>query len=300
MLAVTVDVEDWYHIPSVCGSPFSVFKDTNEFFKKWNKRYDYLSEPTKRVLDLLDDMDVTATFFVVADVVEHYPGLLESIIVRGHEIGCHGLYHSLKIHPKTKEPLMSINEFKQRTLKAKINLEKVCRNKIIGYRSPGAYVGGWMLDILVDLDFKYDSSVCVNSIYNKTDSSLKNVNTYPYYPKKGSLEPGKKRNFIEFPWSYYEIFGVRVPTSGGPTLRFLGDGVVLRGLKQSLNKGHTLFYFHPIDLSREKFPNIGKGRPFYWAIKGEIIERRIIKVLKTFRKMNVRMSPMSECLGDML
>ena len=49
----------------------------------WNGRYDYLTEPTKRVLDMLDEYDIKATFFVVADVVEHYPGLVESIVERG-------------------------------------------------------------------------------------------------------------------------------------------------------------------------------------------------------------------------
>lgn len=49
MLAITVDIEDWYHIPSVTGSPFSKFRDVDEFFKKWNQRYDYLTEPTMRV-----------------------------------------------------------------------------------------------------------------------------------------------------------------------------------------------------------------------------------------------------------
>jgi peptidoglycan/xylan/chitin deacetylase (PgdA/CDA1 family) len=65
--------------------------------EKWNGRYDYLSlrKPTRSVLDLLDEYEVTATFFVVADVVDHYPGLVESIAERGHEIGCHGLHQKL-------------------------------------------------------------------------------------------------------------------------------------------------------------------------------------------------------------
>jgi hypothetical protein len=33
--------------------------------------------------------------FVVADVVDHYPGLVEEIAERGHEIGCHGLQQKL-------------------------------------------------------------------------------------------------------------------------------------------------------------------------------------------------------------
>jgi peptidoglycan/xylan/chitin deacetylase (PgdA/CDA1 family) len=77
---------------------------------------------------MLDEYEVTATFFVVADVVEHYPGLVESIVERGHEIGCHGLHHACKIDPKTKEPLMSVNEFEGRTLEAKEMLEGVCKD----------------------------------------------------------------------------------------------------------------------------------------------------------------------------
>ena len=56
-LSITVDVEDWYHIPSVTGSPFSVYRDVDEFFDKWEGRHDYFSEPTGRVLDLLDEFD---------------------------------------------------------------------------------------------------------------------------------------------------------------------------------------------------------------------------------------------------
>ena len=85
---------------------------------------------------MLDEFDVKATFFVVADVVEHYPGLVESIVERGHEIGCHGLHHACKIDPKTKESLMSVKEFEGRTKKAKRMLERGCREEVIGYRAP--------------------------------------------------------------------------------------------------------------------------------------------------------------------
>ena len=60
-LSITIDIEDWYHIPSVTGSPFSVYRDVDEFFDKWKgRRYDYLSlrKPTRRVLDLLDEFDI--------------------------------------------------------------------------------------------------------------------------------------------------------------------------------------------------------------------------------------------------
>ncbi len=279
-LSVTVDLEDWYHIPSVCSSPYSVYRSVNEFFQKWNGRYDYLTEPTKRTLDILDEYNVTATFFVVADIVEHYPGLVESIVSRGHELACHGLNHACKIDPETKSQLMSKDEFEQRTFSAKKILEKISGEKVVGYRAPNALIGGWMVDSLEQIGFRYDSSVSVNSLYNKTDSDLETVSTVPYYPIENGLEVGIDRNFIEFPWAYYQnIF--RIPACGGPILRFFGASLVLNGLIQSLKRGHTIFYFHPLDISCSEFPSVGNQRPFYWCLKGKLIEKRIRYILKT-------------------
>lgn len=295
-LSITVDIEDWYHIPSVCGSTFSVYRDVEDFFEKWEGRYDYLTDPTKRVLDLLDEFNAKATFFIVADIVEHYPGLLESIVSRGHEIACHGLHHACVIDPNTKKALLSPEEFEKRTLKAKRILEKLSGEKILGYRAPNAFVGGWMLDSLEKIGFKYDSSVCVNSIYNKTDSSLKGVSTFPYHPEPNGLTPAcetSHRQLVEFPWAYYDFCGFKIPTSGGPMLRFLGANMILKGLKQSLKRGNTVFYFHSIDLSPEVFPNVGNGRPMYWAIKGKLIENRIRHILSNLN--NVNFIPLNAC-----
>jgi peptidoglycan/xylan/chitin deacetylase (PgdA/CDA1 family) len=294
-LSVTIDIEDWYHIPSVCSSPFSVYRNIEEFFENWNTSYDYLTEPTTRVLNLLDEYRIEATFFVVGDVVKRYPGLVESIVERGHEIGCHGLYHACKIHPKTKMPLISPEEFKERTLRAKEMLEKICKERVIGYRAPNALVAGWMLDNLERMGFKYDSSVCVNSIYNKTDSNLRGVSSVPYYPERSCLDAGDDRDFIEFPWSYYNLGGFGIPTGGGPMLRFLNSGLMLKGLNQSLKRGHSVLYFHPIDISNSKFPGVGRGRPLYWLFKGEMVEKRIRHILTSLR--HVKKVRLGDALG---
>ena len=289
-LAITVDIEDWYHIPSVCGSPFSVYRDVDEFFEKWTERYDYLTEPTTRVLALFEKYNIRATFFVVADVIQHYPGLVESIADHGHEIACHGLHHACKIDSKTKKPLLSPSEFEKRTKQAKTMLEKVSGENVIGYRAPNALVGGWMLDSLENIGFKYDSSVCVNSIYNKTDSDLAGVSSTPYFPQKNSLRPAERRDIIELPWAYYDM-GFKIPTSGGPMLRFFGANILLSGLLQSLRRGTTVLYFHPIDISLEKFPEIGNGRPLYWLFKGKIIENRIRYILNRLTEKGVSVGP---------
>ena len=144
----------------------------------------------------------------------------------------------------------------------------------------------------------------MNSLYNKTDSSLEGVSSYPYYPKKNGLEIGEEngKKIVEFPWAYWNVFGFnfnfKIPTSGGPMLRFLGAQVILKGLKQSTKRGHTVFYFHPIDISEEKFPEVGKGRPLYWIVKGKLVERRIRYILKNLKDVNNVC--LSEALGQKL
>ena len=293
MLAVTVDVEDWYHIPMVTGTTFSKYKDVQEFLQNWKGRYDYLTEPTGRMLQILDDFNLKATFFVVADVTELYPGLVEQIASRGHEIACHGLHHACKTSSRTKEPLMSQGEFEERTVRAREMLEKASGQKVIGYRAPAAYVSGWMIDSLEKLGFKYDSSVSVNSLYNKTDSVLRGVDSRPYYPRVGRLEPGDKRGILELPWPYLD-FGLKFPTGGGPMLRFFGARYIMLGLKQSLKRGPTIFYVHPIDICEERFPvGFSRHRPFFWAIKGWIVESRIRWILNNLDTRLV-------CCRDML
>ncbi len=36
--------------------------------------------------------------------------------------------------------------------------------------------------------------------------------------------------------AYWNVFGFKIPTSGGPMLRFLGARIILKGLKQSLRR----------------------------------------------------------------
>lgn len=286
-VAVSVDVEDWYHVPAVTGSSFAAYDSVDSFFEAWDDRYDYLTAPTHRTLDLLDDLGVRATFFVVADVVERYPGLVETIADRGHEIGCHGLHHDNAVDSDTKAPRFSETDYERRIDEAKRILEDASGQEVTGFRAPGAYVGGWTLDVLDDLGFEYDSSVAVNSLYNKTDSALGGVDTAPYSPARGTLVPGganSDREFTEYPWPYYDVAGVKLPTGGGPMLRLFGHRLVERGLRQSLRRGHTGLYFHPLDVARESFPSVGNNRrrPGYWAFKGERTERRIRKLLDAF------------------
>jgi len=283
-IVISVDIEDWYHNPAIIGSEFAKFETIDQFLKFYNINISKFVKYLNEVLKLLSNYDIKATFFIVADMARRFPCIIERILKDDHEIASHGLYHYIKYDPKLKKMRYDINEFEDMTAESKYILEKLSGKKILGYRAPGAYICGEMIDSLEKIGFKYDSSVSVNSFYTKTDGTAFGVTTSPYYPTKGKLSKGnRKRNIIEFPWPYYELFGIKFPTAGGPFLRFFGKNYIKKGIEQSLKRSDTMFYFHVIDISDEKFPFLDIRRPFYFAIKGKIIKDKVNALLDTFR-----------------
>ncbi len=51
------------------------------------------SENTGRILDLLDENGIKATFFSVGKNVLKYPNLQDEILDRGHTVGIHSFFH---------------------------------------------------------------------------------------------------------------------------------------------------------------------------------------------------------------
>ena len=288
-IALSIDVEEWYHSPIMTGSTFSQYLSVREFFEHWNEKYDYLSGPTKVTLDILNKLGLKATFFIVGDLIDSHPGLVESIASHGHEIACHGLHHEM-IVDKNGKPRWSKDKFRNGIKEAKSKLEIASGENVIGFRAPSAYIGGWMLDILEELGFKYDSSVSINSLYNKMEKKPREVTTTPYFPAINSLDKGRDndRKILEIPWPYYNVSGFKLPTAGGPFLRFFGARYILAGLNQCLINGDTVFYFHPQDISSEKLPIAhSRKRPFYFFGKGRRARNALELILGKFKGKNV-------------
>ncbi|MCT7528525.1 polysaccharide deacetylase family protein [Aliarcobacter cryaerophilus] len=281
-LIVSIDVEDWYHGPGVI-SPIDNARSLNKILYRLNdieRSYKYIES----CLMILKKYNIKATFFWVAEYAQRFPDLLQLVVKEGHEIACHGLEHYSKINKITKEDTFSKETFIERTKKAKDILEKLSGQEIIGYRAPNAYISGTIVDYLEELGFKYDSSVSVNSMYNKTSSNLIGVDTKCYYPKKSSLDVGEeKREILEFPWSYYTFLGKKIQSAGGPFLRLFGQTLIMKGIDESLKKGDTVFYFHPIDICNEDIPTDNKKLKLMWYFKGDFVKNRIEQVLSKYK-----------------
>ncbi|MCF0191073.1 MAG: polysaccharide deacetylase family protein [Marinilabiliaceae bacterium] len=52
-----------------------------------------IPEQTPWVLDILDQYNIKATFFVVGDNVRKYPDVFREVVARGHEVGNHTFNH---------------------------------------------------------------------------------------------------------------------------------------------------------------------------------------------------------------
>lgn len=69
-----------------------------------------IPEVTPKLLDLLDDYGIKATFFMVGDNVRKYPHLYEDVRRRGHSVGNHTMHHLQGIKVKDDKYLGDIEE----------------------------------------------------------------------------------------------------------------------------------------------------------------------------------------------
>lgn len=86
MHAFTVDLEEWFCTHNFQG----VIK-----YEEWNKLESRVAGQVERLLGLLDQHEVKATFFVLGWVAERHPALIKKIAREGHEIGSQALATSL-------------------------------------------------------------------------------------------------------------------------------------------------------------------------------------------------------------
>lgn len=69
-----------------------------------------IPEVTPRLLDLLDEYGIKATFFMVGDNVRKYPKLYEEVRQRGHVVGNHTMHHIQGIKFSVEDYLKDVAE----------------------------------------------------------------------------------------------------------------------------------------------------------------------------------------------
>jgi polysaccharide deacetylase family protein (PEP-CTERM system associated) len=230
--AFSVDVEDWYQV-----SDFEAVVA----FPAWDRFESRVTRNTERVLDLLAEHDVRATFFVLAWNAERHPGLVRRIADAGHEIASHGYAHRLIYEH-------SPGEFRDDVLRSKKILEDLAGAPVLGYRAPSFSVTAaslWALDVLLECGFRYDSSVFPirDRLYG-----IPNARRFPFV-----IRAAGDRELVEFPMSTVRAAGRNWPLGGGAYLRIFPYRYMRWGIRRVNGEGQpALVYVHPWELDPEQ------------------------------------------------
>jgi len=230
--AFTVDVEDYFQV--------SAFNNTISP-SDWNSQESRIEYSMERVLTLLAETEVKATFFVLGWVAARYPDLIKRIAVGGHEIASHGYSHQL-VYSQSRET------FKQETLRSKKLLEDIVQKPVNGYRAASYSITNqseWALDELIDAGFKYDSSIF--PVHHDRYG-------WPGAPTQVHRLTREKGSLIEFPLSTVSLMGYRLPVAGGGYFRlyhYLLSRMLLRLSLRQTNQPF-IFYLHPWEIDPDQ------------------------------------------------
>jgi polysaccharide deacetylase family protein (PEP-CTERM system associated) len=195
--ALTVDVEDYFHITSF---------EKRISRRDWDRFTSRVVQNTQRLLDLTEAREIQATFFVLGWVAERLPRLMRQIAGAGHEIGCHSYWHPLV-------STLTAAEFRKDIRQTRDLLEGITGERVQSFRAPTFSITTqslWALDIPADEGFRYDSSIL--PIYHDRDG-IPNAYRFPHRIRPGPMP------LWELPGAVHRFWKLNLPISGGGYFR---------------------------------------------------------------------------------
>jgi len=109
-----------------------------------------------RILDTYRRLGLKQSFFIPGWCIETYPDTIEAILKDGHEIGHHGWIHEDPVNTKGHQ-----RESFEKALNAH---KKIVGSIPTGYRAPVYNLTQEVVDLLVEHNFHYDSSMMADDI----------------------------------------------------------------------------------------------------------------------------------------
>lgn len=260
--ALTIDVEDYFQVSAL--APYIPRSE-------WDTRECRVERNVDRILALLADQGVHATFFTLGWVAERYPALVRRIVAGGHELASHG-------HGHERASDLTEAAFTQDVVRAKALLEDIGGRPVLGYRAPSFSIAGgnlWALDVLARAGYRYSSSV------------------YPVAHDHYGM-PGAPRfayrlpnGLLEVPPTTLKVGARNLPASGGGWFRFF-PYALSRALIRRVNAvdgESAVFYFHPweIDPGQPRVPGTDAKTRFRHYVNLHRTEPRLRALLRDFR-----------------
>lgn len=265
MNVLTFDIEEWFHLLDF---------DATRTETEWGKYEVRVYENVERILQILDDTNTKATFFIIGWVAKTYPDLVKKIASK-YQIGSHTMNHQLV----WQQGKTAFREDVSSSIKL---LEDITGQKVECFRAPGFSIReseAWAFEILSELGIQYDCSVF------PAQHAHGGIPSYPR-PVPGIIEHEGIR-MKEFPVGFKTIAGKHLVFSGGGYFRLMPYPLIKRWSRQSPD--YLLSYIHPRDLDAgqpmlEGLPLVRKFKS-YVGLKGA--EKKLRRWLADFEFMDV-------------
>jgi polysaccharide deacetylase family protein (PEP-CTERM system associated) len=261
--ALTVDLEDWFHICGLPGEP-RISPD------RWRLR-----ENCEKILSLLAEHDIRATFFVLGAVADAIHGLVPRIAEAGHEIASHGYSHRLATE-------LGPSAFRDEIRRTGEILERQSGQRAVGFRAPQWSLSSampWAFEILHEEGYLYDSSY--NPLPFVGDPAG------PRTPYRVKVKGGALWEIP--PMVSPSLFG-NLPTGGGWGLRFFPLRMIRNTIRDLNGAGApAVIYVHPRELDPEG-PRLRLNplKEFVSYGPRTDLSRRLKDVLKGYRFTTLR------------
>jgi hypothetical protein len=158
-----------------------------------------------RVLDIFNEKDIKAMFFVTGKYAEENESVIENIHDMGHEIGCHGYSHGLDISENFVD--IEADEQIEKIAKSSKILKDITSQNVKVFRAPYAKADHITLGVLEELGYQCDSSV--NSMrFDFGMGVSNNVKAFfapkkPYHPSRENLFKKGDSKILEIPISAF-------------------------------------------------------------------------------------------------
>ncbi len=193
------------------------------------KRLDngHIKKSALEILRILKKNKTKLTFFIVGQLYEWYPEVVEKIASEGHEIAYHTHAHDFLVNKKTL--IGSIEKSKK----------FIQRYKPIGFRAPRIYLKTDHLSVLKKFNFKYDSSTYGSFYHSKKINDILElpVSTIGKIPIGSGYFIGALGKHIQ--WAYKEINKKDIPV-----ISFIHNWQILRPTEPSFPSNQYLLS-HP-------------------------------------------------------
>ena len=226
--ALTIDVEEWFHICGVGGTLAA---------SNWPALPSRVVPTTTALLELLDRCGIRATFFVLGYVAERHPDLIRQIRSANHEIGSHGHQHD-RVYELTR------SQFEQDLDHSLAALTTCGVTEITAFRAPEWSINDkslWALDVLASRGIGVDSSMAPLQMVGNPE--------YPQHLHRRTTVHGE---IVECPPAVRKRLGLNIPEGGGWGLRMSRPVVVLRALEARLAAGRpAVFWIHPWEIDAD-------------------------------------------------